>query len=552
MRETSGAVIRKCLSLGMFVLCCGLPVSAQGLAGLLSSGQQKASTPAAASDPLNRTTPRDSIYNFLEACHRGNYLLASQYLDLRRISADERPSQGPELARELGELLDRDPHFEVEQLSKNPEGNTDDTLSPDLDNLATFPLNAQSVTLQMQRIKQQGVSIWLVSANSVARIPELSRLTGESRLEKRLPQPLVTTRFIDTPLWAWLALILLALFLSLLSRGLSKIFIALVRPFLKRYTKSFQTYRLEAFTEPLRLLLAVAVFRACMQFVVTSALLRNYLLQLIAFLIVLGAAALAMRVVDVLSDQAISRLDLRERALSYSVVPLFVRLVKICLFVIAVLVILGHWGVSIGTILAGVGVGGLAIALAAQKTLENLFGSIAVISDRPVLVGDVCKFGGQLGTVEDIGLRSTRIRTLDRTLVTIPNAQFSTMTLENYSKRDRIWFHPTLRLRRDTKLEQIREMMDAVTRILEEHPTVDASGVPVRFTNISDQAFDLEIFAYVLTPDYNEYLKVQSELLLKILAAAAEHKIGFAVPLQESIAANIENEKTSLDKLPEQ
>ncbi len=518
------------------LLPCGLPISAQGLGSLLPGAKSKAGTPVIATDPLNRTTPRDSIYNFLEACHRGNYLLASQYLDLRKISSGERASRGPELARELGELLDRDPNFEVEQLSKKPEGNTEDELSPDLDNLATFQSNGQGVSLQMQRVTQQGVSLWLVAADSVSRIPELSRLIGESQLEKKLPQPLVKIRFVGTPLWAWLALVLLALVLSLVSRLLSKLFIALVKPFLKRYAKSFQTYRLEAFTEPLRLLLSVAVFRACMQFVDTSALLRNYLLQLIALLIVLGIAAFAMRVVDVLSDQAISRLDPRERALSYSVVPLFVRFVKICIFVIAVLLILEHWGLSIGTILAGVGVGGLAIALAAQKTLENLFGSISVITDRPVLVGDVCKFGGQVGTVEDIGLRSTRIRTPDRTVVTIPNAQFSTMTLENYSRRDRMWFHPTLRLRRGTRPEQIREMMDAVTKILEEHPMVDASGVPLRFTNISDQSFDLEVFSYVLTADYNEYLKVQSELLLKILAAAAERKVGFAVPFQESIS----------------
>ncbi|MBV9156059.1 MAG: mechanosensitive ion channel family protein [Acidobacteriaceae bacterium] len=248
-----------------------------------------------------------------------------------------------------------------------------------------------------------------------------------------------------------------------------------------------------------------------------------------------------MRVVDVLSDQAISRLDSRQRALSYSVIPLFVRFVKICIFGIAILVVLEQWGLSIGTILAGVGVGGLAVALAAQKTLENLFGSIAVITDRPVLVGDTCQFAGQLGTVEDIGLRSTRIRTLDRTVVTIPNAQFSTMTLENYSRRDRMWFHPTLHLRRDTKPEQVREMMDAVTRILEEHSMVDASGVPLRFTKITDQSYVLEVFSYVLTADYNEYLKVQSELLLKILEAAAERNVGFAVPFQESITPATDN-----------
>ena len=287
--------------------------------------------------------------------------------------------------------------------------------------------------------------------------------------------------------------------------------------------------------EPLRLLLAVAVFRACMEALAPSALLRTYLLNLMALLTVLGIASLAMRIVDVISDRITSRLDPRQRALSYSVIPLFVRFVKICLFCIAVLIVLERWGYPTSTIIAGVGVGGLAVALAAQKTIENLFGSISVIMDRPALVGDLCKFGGQLGIVEDIGLRSTRLRTLDRTVVTIPNSVFSTMTLENYARRDRMWFHFTLQLRRDTTPEQIRKMMDGTAAILQQHAQVDASGVPVRFVNISQQSFDLEVFAYVLTMEGDEYLKVQTELLLKILEAASDLGVGFAVPIQEAL-----------------
>ena len=211
---------------------------------------------------------------------------------------------------------------------------------------------------------------------------------------------------------------------------------------------------------------------------------------------------------------------------------------KICIFCAGVLFTLTEWGYNTTTILAGVGVGGLAVALAAQKTIENLFGGISLISDRPVLVGDFCQFGGQVGTVEDIGLRSTRIRTLDRTIVTIPNSSFSTMNLENYARRDRMWFHPTLALERDSTSEQIQQMMTAVRKILEDHPMVDPTTVPVRFTKIKAESFDLEIFSYVLTPSSDEYLKVQSELLLKIVEAAADLNIRFAVPLQQSIVVN--------------
>jgi MscS family membrane protein len=510
-------------------------ISAQALSSVFPASKP-AAAPAAPTDPLNRTTPRSSIYSFLQACHNDNFLLASQYLDLRKIRPDQRATRGPELAKQLGSLLDHDPHFEVQRLNNTPEGDLTESLTADKEKLDTFQLNGRSVSLQLQRENQNAVSVWLVSADSVALLPELSALLRESPFEKKLPAPLVTTKLLDTPVWVWLVLVLLALVLSVLSRLLSKMVIALVKPLTKRYSKWFHARRLEEFTEPLRLLLSIAVFKACMGVIVSSALLRYFLDRVITLLFFVGAAAFVMRVVDVISDRIMSRLDPKERALSYSVLRLGVRFAKICIFCVAALWTLSYWGYNTNAILAGVGVGGLAVALAAQKTIENLFGGISVITDRPVLVGDFCQFGGQLGTVEDIGLRSTRIRTLDRTVVSVPNSQFSTMTLENFSRRDRIWFHPTLRLHRDIEPQQIRQLMGAISKLLHEHPMVDASGVPLRFTKITAESFDIEIFSYVLTPDYNEFLNIQSELLLKILEATSKLEVRLAVPFQESVA----------------
>lgn len=524
--------VRMCVIIGALSTLAGT-ARPQGLSSFVSS--PKAASQPNANDPLKRTAPRSAIVGFFEACHAGNFSLAAQYLDLRKIRSDERATQGPELARELAAILDHDPKFEVGRLSNSPEGNVTDGLAPDIDELDAFRMNGQAVSLRMRRENQQGVEIWLVSADSVDHIPQLSALVGESDFEKKLPQFLVTTQFVGTPVWIWFALLLLAIVLSLVSRLLSRIVIAASMPLVKRYAKPMQTYRLEAFAEPLRLLLSIAVFRICMEAIAPSALARDYLLRLLAFLFILGAASFVMRVVDVISDQAISRMDPRQRALSYSVFPLFVRIVKIFIFCIAVLFVLSQWGYSTSTILAGVGVGGIAIALAAQKTLENLFGSVSIITDRPVLVGDFCQFGSQSGTVEDIGLRSTRIRTQDRTVVTIPNSVFSTMTLENFSRRDRFWFHPTLQLRRDSTPDQIGQIMDAITQMLQDHPKVDASGLPVRFMKIANESFQLEVFAYVLTADGNEYLQIQSQLLLEILEIARRLNIGFAVPFQESV-----------------
>jgi MscS family membrane protein len=528
------------------VLFSARAICAQALSNMLPASKSAAAPPTS-TDPLNRTAPRSSIFSFLEACHEDNFLRASQYLDLRRIRPDRRATEGPELAKQLGLLLDRDPHFEVGRLNNTPEGNLTESLAVNRENLDTFNLNGRPVSLQMQRVNQNGVNVWLVSADSVGHIQELSILLQESAFEKRLPAPLVSIQWLETPVWVWLALVLLALTLSVLSRLLSKAVIALAKPLAKRYSKWFHARRLEEFTEPLRLLLSIAVFKVCMGVVAPSALLRYYIDRLLTLLFFIGVAAFVMRVVDVISDRIISRLDPKERALSYSVLPLGVRFAKICIFCVAVLMTLSYWGYNTTTILAGVGVGGLAVALAAQKTIENLFGGISVITDRPVLVGDFCQFGGQVGTVEDIGLRSTRIRTLDRTVVTVPNSSFSTMTLENFSKRDRIWFHPTLHLHRDTHPEQIQQLMDAVAQILQHNPQVDASGVPLRFTKITAGSFDIDVFSYVLTADYNEFLEIQSKLLLEILGAASKLEVRFAVPFQESIARVTGTAEESVD-----
>src|SRR5262249_27985445 len=153
--------------------------------------------------------------------------------------------------------------------------------------------------------------------------------------------------------------------------------------------------------------------------------------------------------------------------------------------------VIGSWGYNTSTILAGLGIGGIAIALAAQKTIENLFGGVAVVSDKPVTVGDFCKFGDRVGTVEDIRLRSTRIRTLDRTVVSVPNSEFSSMVLENYSKRDKVWFHPTLNLRRDTTPNQVRNILESIRSILADHPKVETGTLPVRFIGAGSYSLDI-------------------------------------------------------------
>lgn len=509
------------------------PGSSQSLSTLAAPASAKAAPDAGKPDPLKRNTPRSAMYAFLEAIHNTNYELAAQYLDLRRI----RPtSKGPELARQLGLVLDHDTQFVVGRLSNDPAGNVSDGLAANLDKLDDFEVNAQTITLYMQREMSGDQQIWLVSSESVGHIPQLAAAVTESPIEKRLPEPLVKNHIFGAPLWIWLALLLAGGIIAAVSRTLARAFLLLIRPIANRYSNKLHVHRLENAVEPLRRIVAVTLLRAFIEFIGPPALVRDALLKFLALLFIWAIAEVVMVVVDIVSDTITARLDVRQRAVSYSALPLMARSVKIMIGFLAILSVIGAWGYNINAVLAGLGVGGIAIALAAQKTIENLFGGISVISDKPVLVGDFCQFGGQVGTVEDIGLRSTRIRTLDRTVVTVPNSSFSTMTLENFAKRDRMWFHPTLNLRRDTHPDKIRAMMAAVQKILDNHPKVDSAGVPLRFTKIGIQSFDLEIFSYVLTDNFDEYLRIQTELLLSILEASVALSVEFAVPIQEAVA----------------
>ena len=268
-----------------------------------------------------------------------------------------------------------------------------------------------------------------------------------------------------------------------------------------------------------------------------ATLARLYVERALGLTFFLAVAWAGAVVIDLLTERWRSRLDPRVQAVSYSVLPLGRQVIKLLIFLFAILSVLSVWGYNTSTILAGLGVGGLAVALAAQKTIENLFGGISVIGDRPVLVGDVCRFGDRTGTVMHIGLRSTRIRTPERTIICVPNSQFSSMALENISGRDKIWFHPTLNLRRDTTSDQLLKVLSSLAEILRGHRKVETGALPVRFVGVGAYSLDIEVAAYVMTADYDEFLALQQELLLKMLQAVEQAGTALAVPLQESFAS---------------
>lgn len=485
---------------------------------------QAQSAASGANDPLGRTSPQDAIFRFLEACHAHDYARADHYLDLRGMAPADRAKTGPGLARQLENLLD-DTGFDIATLSRAPEGDQSDGLGAAFEHLDTFQVAGRTLDMQLERVElKAGLRVWLVSAASVAMIPAAHGILTESPFEKDLPQKLVTFEVLDTPVWRWIALVLASILLWFLSSAVAWAVVAAVRPLVSA----------PALRGPVRLGLAMAGFRAVLEFAPPSTLPRLFLERAAGLAFALALAWVAAVVTDLIGERWRSRLDPQVQAISFSVLPLGRQIVKLSLYLIAILSVLSAWGYSISTVLAGIGVGGIAVALAAQKTIENLFGGVSVISDRPVLVGDACRFGDRTGTVMHIGLRSTRIRTPDRTVISVPNAQFSSMALENYSSRDKIWFHPTLSLRRDTTSEQLQSVLTSCREVLLKQPKVEPGKMPVRFVGVGSYSLDVEVGAYITTSDYDEFLGIQQELLMQMLQAVERAGTALAVPWQAS------------------
>lgn len=207
-------------------------------------------------------------------------------------------------------------------------------------------------------------------------------------------------------------------------------------------------------------------------------------------------------------------------------------IMRILLIVAGALLLAEAWALPYTSVLAGLGIGGLAFALAAQPTLQNMIAGFTLFADSPLSVGDFCRYGEKIGTVEQIGLRSTRVRSIDRSIVSIPNSEFANLQLVNLSKRDRILLHTTLQLRYETTPDQLRYVLAEVRRLLIRHPRIHPDPARVRFAAFGAHSLDLEIFAYVLTPDWNEFLAVREDVFLRLMDLVRESGTGFAFPSQ--------------------
>ncbi|MEZ5866604.1 MAG: mechanosensitive ion channel family protein [Geminicoccaceae bacterium] len=389
----------------------------------------------------------------------------------------------------------------------------------------TPSIAAQLYPLVVQLPRRQGAlqfDPYVVLRDGVG--PWLTRMLGER--EGVITPDWSRQRILDIPLWKIAA----TLVLHLAGVGIAAMTIVVVRRAAGRSDGASRNRAL-GFVLPFLLMPLAAGLRFAVaeELRLTGpvlAILEIFWVALFTF----GAILLGFAMIRLAADLFIGLAGLDRRPGDAQAARLVFRILGLVVALGILVHALNRLGVPVNGIVTGLGVGGIAVALAAQGTLQNLLGGASLIADRPVRIGEFCRFGDRLGTLESIGLRSSRIRSLDRTVVTVPNSDLAGMHIENFARRDRILLHTTLGVRYETTPDQLRAIVADIRALLIAHPEVAPEPARARFVEFGASSLDIEIFAYVRASDYNGYLAVREDLMLRLMDIVARNGSSVAFP----------------------
>jgi len=452
----------------LLILCAGAPaVLGQNL---LSQAAPKGAPPAAAAqapapDPFGRQTPSGAVMGFLGAAAKSDWPRAAKYLDTK-LPQD----RAEEVARQLKVLLDRGLSIDLSRLSGVPEGEQDERFGKGRELVGTIATKSGKLDVLLARV-QRGPEppVWLFAPETLREVPAAYEEYEPSLVEALLPDYLTRGYGRRYMLWSWLvvaaasiAALLLGLLIGRAIRAALHLVLRLVAPGVvwERWLPVLKPARGLVFG--ILLLVASAYFLTARQ---------RYVGGRVAWPVIIAAITwISIRLIGCLAARWAAARRERGDTNRVALVGLGGRLLQVLAFIVGVLALLQSVGINLTPVLAGLGVGGIAVALASQKTLENLFGGMMVIGDSPVRIGQFCRVGTMTGTVEDIGLRSTRIRTVARTEIFIPNADMAIQSIENFTTRDKFLFNHTVTLRHDTTADQLRVVLEGGRALLHQHP----------------------------------------------------------------------------------
>jgi MscS family membrane protein len=507
------------------LLLAGLPIPALAQTGTQTA---QASAPAAqAADSLGRDTPRGTIAGFNLAVHREDFVSAFLYL---QMTAAQRPN-AERLARDLTELIDRHFAVPITTVSNTPEGVLNDGLPADRERVV-LTIRGKPADIGLVRVDdRQAGPVWLIASQTLAEVPALRRSSTGTGFERYMPEALVESTLFGIPIARWLVWAATFVIPFAILWCLSRISMVLGR---RTIRDPAHRRLLETLYGGLRwlliLVLTLAIHLTFLPSLGFSLRFRyDYARMLIAAAVVI-AAILLWRILALSFEHARIMAQRKGQGGFRSLLMLSERVSKIIIILVAIFALLTVAGVDTTTALAGLGIGGVAVALGAQKTVENLLGGVFLITDRVLAVGDTCSISNRVGVVEDITMRSVRLRTIEQTLLSVPTGILSQSTVENFATRDKILVQSTLRLRYETTADQLRRVLSGIRARLDEHPDIETATARIRLVDFGMRAIELELFAYVLTADLLKFLAIREDLLLQIATVVESSGTSFAQP----------------------
>jgi MscS family membrane protein len=331
-----------------------------------------------------------------------------------------------------------------------------------------------------------------------------------------------------------IARILLATLVLMFVWGARKLLAAIVvsplRRAAERSQRRWDDVLLDSIIVPARVLIIALGLAIGAEILQIDPITNIFVQHLIRTLVVVALFMAGIRAVDIIAPSSVRLFGVTGLSISERLLPFLRTVMKLLFVALCVLVIVQEWGYDASGLIAGLGVGGLAISLAAQDTIKNLFGFTTIVGDQPFMVGDFIKTNDVEGTVEHVGVRSTRIRQMDQAYVTVPNSVLANSAILNWSRLSKRWINMTLRITYDARRDDIQSLLEQVRAMLKSREHVAPDGMLVSFINFGDAGMEILIRCYITLADWPSFTAEREQINLEIMKIVEDLRLHIAFP----------------------
>lgn len=493
-------------------------------------------------DARNLENPYQTVYTHLRYLQEDNLrdpAVAASTLNAPDASADDKEK----LAVKLKKILDgRNLYVDIDDLPKDP--NYVDTTNKKFLGKHVYLLFDSEPNIYVKKYGDK----WLYSRETLQAIPKLYKETFPFDVDRLLAKmPLwVNAKVLGLEIWQLIAIVLILIVGFFLLKILTWIFGYFVIKVAKRVTKSRVVDKyIHPIARPLSwltLVVALDIAQPVFRFPITMNVVLDYVFKIMIPLLI---TICAFKISDLMGDILERVAEKTHTKIDDQLMPLARKGLKLIVLVGGTIYILQNIGVNITPLLAGASIGGLAIALAAKDALSNLFGSITILTDQPFEVGDWINFNGMDGTVEEVGVRSTRIRTFYNSLISVPNGVLANATIDNFGRRQYRRYFTKISITYDTPPDLIEAYVDGLREIVVNHPKTWKDYYQIHLNDFNSSSLDIMFYIFFEVPDWGKELEARHEVILETVRLAEDLGVRFAFPTQ---TVHVENfpEKNSL------